>query len=213
MVELFFFLPFFAFFSLSLSLSLSPLTYSHTRTYTHTRTYNDTLHSKPLKPPPPPPPPPPSILTLHHNPLPPLPLSNFKHDLHTCKQDPNNPDGPHPHPTPHPHRRPITFAHQPAHDPLQAIPADHKADQIGAHHHQDVGHGADAADDAVEIWMVLDPVAAGVQDGGGEEFGEDEEGDEPAPDQEAELDVVPDGDEGEDCEGVEDGGDGGVGFA
>ena len=47
--------------------------------------------------------------------------------------------------------------------------------------------------------------SAGGKEQRGDELGEDEEGDEPAPDEEPELDVVPDGDEGEDGQGIGDG--------
>lgn len=95
----------------------------------------------------------------------------------------------------------IEIAEDAREDTLEAVDAEGEADEVGGHHHEDVDEVAEAGEEAVGAGMAILPAGAG---GGGREgvedehLGEHEEDDEPAPDEQAELDVVPDGDEGED---------------
>ena len=132
------------------------------------------------------------VLEFQPNPPPPLTLPTLKHDLRRHEQ--------------HDARRgqkgqAIPRAHQRLDHALQPVDADGKPDQIRRHHHQDVAHRADPADDAIRLGSVLPSRCRECH--GGEDLGDDEEGDEPAPHQETEVDVVPEGDEGEDGERVQ----------
>lgn len=131
---------------------------------------------------------------LHLNPSPLLPLPNLKHNLHPNKQSGTS-------------RSQIRQSRIRPHDPrqqtLQAVDPDREPDQVGDHHHEDVAYGADAAEDTVRGGVGAPSVRG--EDDGRDDLGQDEEGDEPPPHEEAEVDVVPEGDEGEDDEEVEDG--------
>ena len=85
---------------------------------------------------------------------------------------------------------------------LQPVQAHGKPDQVRRHHHHDIEHGTNTTDDAVGRGLVL-PFRARERDRG-EDFGQDEEDDQPAPQQQLQVDVVPQGDEREDGKHVED---------
>lgn len=125
-------------------------------------------------------------LTLQPNSLPRLPLPNLKHHLHRHEKRPARRRQKH-----HPGKTP----HNPTNQALQPVPAHSKPHQIRRHHHEHIAHGADAANDTVGRGVGFPRL--GREEIAGGDFGEDEEGDEPAPDEEAELDVVPERDEGE----------------
>jgi hypothetical protein len=133
------------------------------------------------------------FLKLQPNPLPLLALANLKHDLHADKQY-HTRRGQEGQSTPAPHNR--------GHHALEPVQPDGEADQVRRHHHEDVSHSADATDHAIRVRSVPPPVCG--EQRGGQDLGQDEQGDEPAPHQEPEVDVVPDRDKGEDGQGVGD---------
>lgn len=76
--------------------------------------------------------------------------------------------------------------------------ADGEAHEVSGYHHEDVDDAGGGAHDAVLEGARL-PLVRGEEEDG-DALGEHEEDDEPAPDEEAHLDVVPEGDKGEDDE-------------
>lgn len=74
-------------------------------------------------------------------------------------------------------------------DALQSIQSNSKANQIGRNHHENVTHASDTAQHAVRCWSVL-PLALGKQ-GGSSPFRYHEQHNQPAPNQQTQLDVVP----------------------
>lgn len=89
-------------------------------------------------------------------------------------------------------------------DRLQPIQPDGETDEVGHDHHDDVGHGTGAAEHAVLLGRVL----FGREQEAGDDLGHHEEHDEPAPDEQAQTNVVPQRDKGEDEEKGRDGADG-----
>lgn len=124
---------------------------------------------------------------LQPNPPPRLPLPNLKHHLHAHKQRRAcNKQVHHPRITPHdPHQQPL--------DPIQS---QRKPNEVRRHHHEDVAHSSDAAQHAIR-GRARAPFARGEKQAA-DDFGQHEESDEPAPRQQAQADVVPERNKGED---------------
>lgn len=93
--------------------------------------------------------------------------------------------------------------HDPPHHPLHPLPPNRKPHQIRHHQKEHIRYHRHPAEVAIELRSV--GVFLGGKEGGADDLRQDEEGDEPAPHEEAEVDVVPQRDEGEDDEGVDEG--------
>lgn len=83
-----------------------------------------------------------SILALHLDPLPDLPLPDLEHDLHADEERRASSEH---------EAQALPRANNSLKQPLQSINPQCEPDQVCGHHHQDVEHGADAADDAICI--------------------------------------------------------------
>lgn len=120
-------------------------------------------------------------------------LPNLKHDLHPDEERTTRNDKVH-----DPRVRPQHLRQQ----ALQSIQPQREPDKVGNHHHEYVTDGTDGANDTVR--RRARPPARGREEQGADDFRQDEERDEPAPHEQTEVDVMPEGDEGEDDEEVED---------
>ncbi|KAJ8112196.1 hypothetical protein OPT61_g5387 [Boeremia exigua] len=132
-------------------------------------------------------------LTLHLNPPPLLGLAPLKHKLHAGKQ--RKARSPQESP-PRPRRR------NPLDQPIQPVQAQRKTHQIGHHQHENLADGAHAAQHAVQIRIVLEP--ARRKQIACDNLRQHEQRDQPAPHKQAQLDVVPYGDEREDSKIISD---------
>lgn len=117
----------------------------------------------------------------------------LKHDLHADKE----------HTTRRKHeQRALPAPHHARDETLQAVHAQREPHQIGGHHHEDVEHGAHAAEHAVRVGAI--PPLARREGHPAQHLRQDEQRDEPAPHQQPEVDVVPQRDEREHGQHVED---------
>lgn len=119
-------------------------------------------------------------LEFQSNPPPPLPLPHLKHHLHAHKQHPTR-RGQKPQSAPR--------AHHGGNHALQPVYPERKPHQIRGHHHEDIAHRPNATEHTIQVWSIP-PLFRGERDGS-QDLREDEEGDEPSPHEEAEIDIVP----------------------
>ena len=135
-------------------------------------------------------------LALHVNALSLLTLADLKHDLSTHEQRAASSE----------QERPTTkTANNIADHRFQAIHTDGKTNQIGSHHHENVASGTNTTDPAIDIRTVL-PLL-GREKKSAKDLWQDEQRNQPAPNEQLEVDIVPKCDKSKDSQEIADSAD------